>query len=63
MEIKKKLTVTRGEWGGGQWGKKGKSQGICIKDPWTKTMVGGGWVGLNVEDGGMGGQGRLMGEK
>ena len=41
--------------GGGRWnngGKKGKSQGTCIKDPWTKTN----WGGLNLEDGE--GQGR-----
>ena len=39
MEIKNKLTVTRGEGGGDQQGKEGEgsSQETCIKDPWTKT--------------------------
>ena len=46
MEIKNKLTVTRGE--GDNRGKKGKShQGTCIKDPWTKPkgrrIEGGRW--------------------
>ena len=47
MEIKNKLTVTRGLGGGGT-GKEGEgsSQGACIKGPWTKTMWQG--VGLNV---------------
>ena len=37
MEIKKKLTATRGEGGNGE--KKGKGhQGTHIKDTWTKTM-------------------------
>ena len=37
MEIKNKLTVTRGERGGGKGGKKGKGcPGTCTKDPWTK---------------------------
>ena len=42
MEIKNKLTVTRGERGGGYRGKEGEgsSQGTGIKDPQTKTM---GW--------------------
>ena len=42
MEIKNKLTVTRGEVGREvTGGKKGKGcQGTCIKDPWTKTK---GW--------------------
>ena len=36
MEINNKLTVTGGrEWDIG--GKKGMSQGTCIKDTWTKT--------------------------
>ena len=39
MEIKKKLTVTRGE-GRRVTGKggEGSSQGTHIKDSWTKTM-------------------------
>ena len=53
MEIKNKLTVTRGEEKGGQPGKKGKGhQGTCIRNPWTKAMGDGedliwevGWVG------------------
>ena len=46
MEIKNKLTVTRGEREGGQWGKEGEgsSQGTFVKDPWTKTTG----AGLNV---------------
>ena len=44
MEIKNKLTVTKGE--GNNRGKKGKGhQGTCVKDPWTKTTEG---EGLNV---------------
>ena len=50
--------MTRGE---GEWGteEEGSSQGIWMKDPWTKTMGG------RIEGGGWGwvGQGRLMGEK
>ena len=48
MEIKNKLTVTRGEVVRGQWEKEGKgsSQGTCIMDPWTRTTWQG---GLNVE--------------
>ena len=54
MEIKNKLTVTRGEGGGRVWGKEGKgsSKGTHIKDTWTKpkrvrSRVGGGngWCG------------------
>ena len=46
IEIKNKLTVTRGERD--NRGKKGKGhQGTCIKDPWTKPkwgrMENGGW--------------------
>ena len=59
MEIKNKLTATRGEGEGDNREKKGKChQGTCIKDPCTKTnggglnMGGGGWVVL----------GRIMGE-
>ena len=41
IEIKNKLTVTRGEWDGDNGGKKQKGhQGPCIKDPKTKTMAG-----------------------
>ena len=37
MEIKNKLTLPRGAWGGDKGEKKGKShQGICIKDTLTK---------------------------
>ena len=55
MEIKNKQTVTRGEGGGGQWGKEGEgsSQGACIKDPWTWTMG----CGLTIGAGGKGGAG------
>ena len=42
MEIKKKLMV---RWERDNGGKKRKGQGMCIKDPWTRTMVG---RGLNV---------------
>ena len=54
MEIKNKLTATRGEVEGDNRGKMGNScQGTCIKDTWTKTTGGGGriecgrwgWVG------------------
>ena len=49
MEIKNKLTVTKGVGRGGKWVKKGKGhQGTCIKDPWTKTMGGGLWGGLKM---------------
>ena len=63
MEIKNKLTVTRGEGAGGNRAKKGKGhQGTCIKDPWTKTTVRlriecgrRGWVGQErVRGGGVG---------
>ena len=41
MEIKNKLTVTRGEGGGGNRGKREKDlQGTRIKNPWTKPKVG-----------------------
>ena len=40
-EIKNKLTVTRGEKGRDNRGKKGKGhKGTCIKDPWTQPKVG-----------------------
>ena len=52
MEIKNKLTVTRGCEERGNGGKKGKChQGTCIKDLWTKPKWGmneggrWGWVG------------------
>ena len=48
MEIKNKLTVTRGERGTDNGGKRGGSrQGTCRKDPWTWTT---GW-GLTVAGG------------
>ena len=41
MEIRNKLTVTRGEGQGDNGAKKGKGhQETWIKDPWTKTMGG-----------------------
>ena len=41
MEIKNKMTVTRGEVEGDNRGKKWKGRhGTCIKNPWTKTMEG-----------------------
>ena len=40
MEIKNKLTVIREKGEGDNEGKKGGGhQGICTKDPWTKTVV------------------------
>ena len=48
MEIKNKLTVTRGGGCRDNRGKKGKGQGTCIKDLWTKTI---GRVGLNLGGG------------
>ena len=49
IEIKNKLTVTRGKWGGDNGGKKGnRGQGTCTKDPWTKPRG----LGLSVEGGG-----------
>ena len=57
MEVKNKLTVTRGEVGGNNGGKQGKGhQETCIKDPWTWTT---GW-GLTV---GAGQVGKSNGEK
>ena len=48
MEIKNKLTVTRGEVGGDNGGKREKDyQGTCIKDTWTKPKG----VGLRVGGG------------
>ena len=51
MEIRNKLTETRGDMGGDNGGKKGKGhQGTCIKDTWTKPkrgkIEGGKWGGL-----------------
>ena len=42
MEIKNKLTITRGEGGGGLWEREGEgsSEETCAKDPRTTTM---GW--------------------
>ena len=41
VEIKNKLTVTRGVWGEDNGGQKGKGhQGTCIKDSWTKPKQG-----------------------
>ena len=41
MDIKNKVTVTRGEGEGDNRGKKGKvHQETCIKDPWTKPKRG-----------------------
>ena len=43
--MKNKLTVTRREWGGDNWGKREKGhQGTCRKDPWTQPKR----VGLRV---------------
>ena len=37
VKIKNKVTVTRGEVEGDNWGQKGEGLlGTCIKDPWTK---------------------------
>ena len=53
IEIKNKLTVTRGKRGGDNGRKKGKGhQETCIKDTWTNQRG----VGLRV--GGWGGWGR-----
>ena len=59
MDIKNKLTVTRGEERGGNGGKvgDGASQGTCIK--WTKTT---GW-GLTVGAGVWGSAGESNTEK
>ena len=40
MQIKNKLTVTRGEEEEGNGVMKRKSQGACIKDTWAKSMWG-----------------------
>ena len=52
MEIKNKLTVTRGEVGGDNGGGE-DHQGTCIKDTWTKPKGG------RIE----GGAGGVMGRK
>ena len=51
MEIKNKLRVTRGERGGGQWGKEGEGSRSMYKGPTGKDN-GQGWGGLNVGGGG-----------
>ena len=57
MEIKNKLTVTRGERDSGE--KQGKGhQGTCIKDTWTKPKG----VGLRVGGGDGWGRGAWWGE-
>ena len=54
MEIKNKLTVTRGEEGGKQWGKEGKgSSKSMYKRPMCKTKEGQDW-GQEVGVGGVG---------
>ena len=46
LEIKNKLTVTRGEVGEDNGGKRGKCcQGKCMKDTWTKPKRVGSRVG------------------
>ena len=42
METWTRLTVTRGEVGGGQWWTEGEGirQRTCMNDPWTWTTVG-----------------------
>ena len=64
MEIKNKLTLTRGEVGEDNGGKRGKGcQGTCIKDTWTKLKWGRiedgrwGWLGW---EGVMGGKLRQL---
>ena len=51
MEIKNKLTVTRGEEGGGITGqRRGRgSQETCIKDPRTKRVECGRWGWIEQE--------------
>ena len=51
MEIRNKLTATKGEWGGDNGVKEveGSSQGTGIKDKWTKT------AGVGLKVGGQGG--------
>ena len=53
MEIKNKLTVTRGGWGGIQWGRKGEgaSKGTQIVDSWAWTKSGSGIDGESWGDG------------
>ena len=50
METWDRLTMTRGEAGGGQWWKEGEGtrQRTCMNDPWTCTMVWGWTVGAGV---------------
>ena len=48
IEIKNKLTITKGEVGGNFGGiRQKRCQGTCIKDPWTKPMG----LGSRVEGG------------
>ena len=47
MEIKNKLTVTRGDGGGDNGKRRQGDQGTCVKDSWTKPK--GGRVGLEWE--------------
>ena len=52
METRKRLTVARGKGGIVERG-EGSSQGTCINDPWTWTMVQGsvGVGGSGTEEG------------
>ena len=59
IEIKNKLTITKGEVGGNFGGiRQKRCQGTCIKDTWTKPrwgrIKGGklGWLGLGSMVGG-----------
>ena len=60
MQIKNKLTATRGEKEGGYWGKEeeGSNQGTCTKDPWTRPMG----RGLSLGTGVRWGKGEQWGE-
>ena len=60
MEIKNKLTVSRGEGDKGERRGRVKSRNMYIKDPWPRTMVRG---RIECGRGGWAGQGRAMGEK
>ena len=54
MEIKKNLTIARGEWGGEGRGGEGSGEGFLgttIKDTWTKSGGGGRWVWLGGVEG------------
>ena len=52
IEIKNKLTVTRGDGEGIMGGKEKVHQGTCIKDTWTKPKGVGSRVGGGVGWGG-----------